>query len=130
MAGPSPAKKAFLASMGRRIDFSSIGKVSVSQLVPSLQRSTFRARLLFCTRGISQEKKMTFLSLVFLDGTGEIKATVWRENLDFWQQRLVIYEIYDVSLFTVTPSDQRYSRLTSKFQIMFEKNTKVNIFCI
>ena len=31
-------------------------------------------------------------------------------------------------IFTVTPSDQRYSRLTSKFQIVFKRNTKVIFF--
>jgi hypothetical protein len=71
-------------------------------------------------------KKISFLSLVFLGGRGQIRATICRENLDLWLQRLVINKVYDVSNFKVLESEQRYSRIRpDKYQINFEKYTKV-----
>lgn len=124
----SVAKKAFLESKTNRIDFASIGKKMVSQLAPALKRASFRARLVMATKGVSPEKKLHFISLVFLDGTGEIRGTIWKENLDFWQSRLIVDNIYDVSSFQIIASDMRYSRLPNKSQLLFEKFTKVRVF--
>ncbi len=86
--GPSPAKQAFRESLSIPINFS--GRKFINQLNPQLKRATIRARLIVCNRGSVPSKKINFLSLVFLDGSGEIRATIWREKLDIWQQRLVI----------------------------------------
>ncbi|EFX67084.1 hypothetical protein DAPPUDRAFT_115765 [Daphnia pulex] len=56
---------------------------------------------------------------------GEIRATIWRENLNLWQQRLKVNKVYDVSNFKVLKSEQRYSSIRpGKYQINFDKWTK------
>ena len=77
IAGPSPAKKAFLDSLAVPTDFSRLGKRIISQIVvgAAMKRSSFRGRLIMCVKGVSPVRKLQFLSLVFLDGTGEIRAT-------------------------------------------------------
>lgn len=121
--GPSPTKQAFMDSMVIPVNFS--GRKFINLLTTQLKRVSIRGRLIMCNRGIAK-KKIAFLSLVFLDSTGEIRATIWRENLDFWQHRLIVNNIYQVSNFKIVESESRYSRLKpGRCQINFEKWTKV-----
>jgi hypothetical protein len=125
--GPSPAKQAFKEFLSFPINYS--GRKLINELNPRLKRPTIRARLILCNRGPVPSKKNSFLSLVFLDGSGEIRATIWRENLDLWQQRLIVNKVYDVSNFKVLESEQRYSRIRpGKYQINFDKWTKVKFY--
>ena len=98
--GPSPAKKAFLDSLAVPTDFSNLGKRLISQIVvgAAMKMSSFRGRLIMFVKGVSPVRKLQFLSLVFLDGTGEIRATLWKdvEKIIFWQRRKVFNEVYDV----------------------------------
>jgi hypothetical protein len=125
--GPSPAKKEFKEFLSIPINYS--GRKFINELNPRLKRPTIRASLILCNRGSVPSKKINFLSLVFLDGSGEIRATIWRENLDFWQQRLIVNKVYDVTNFKVLESEQRYSRIRpGKHQINFDKWTKVKFY--
>ena len=120
--GPSPAKQAFKEFLSFPINYS--GRKLINELNPRLKRPTIRARLILCNRGPVPSKKISFLSLVFLDGSGEIRAT-----MDLWQQRLIVNKVYDVSNFKVLESEQRYSRIRpGKYQINFEKWTKVKFY--
>lgn len=124
--GPSPAKQAFRESLTIPMDFS--GRKLIRELNPKLKRATIRARLVMCNRGSVPSKKLSFLSLVFMDGSGEIRATIWRENLDLWQTRLAVNKVFDVSGFKIIESEPRYSRIRpGRYLINFEKFTKVTI---
>lgn len=75
---PSASKKAFKELMSIPIDLAGIGKSTITEISsgkPMTKKTILRARLV--------------MSISFLDGTEEIRATVSKENLDFWQRRHV-----------------------------------------
>lgn len=76
--------------------------------------------------GMSINKNIPYLSLYFLDDTGEIKGTVWREAVGQWKHRLQLNEVYDVSNFSAVAADFRFSRLQPGIvQFSFVKGTQV-----
>ena len=88
-------------------------------------RASFTARLIMCEYSESPTK-VPILNLVFLDGTGEMKAVIWRDFVKIWIPELVVNKVYHVTHFKVVPTAHRFPRLRpGLYEVEFGKWTKV-----
>lgn len=91
-------------------------------------RSGFRGRLISKTSCTTAKKNISLLSLLFFDGSGEIKGNVWRESVKVWNSKLTVGEVYDVSNFSVVKNDLKFTRLRpGRVQFNFHSATKVMV---
>lgn len=107
----------------------SIVDISMVTFINLTTRCSFHGRLVFMREFLSKTN-IPYLCVVFLDGSGEIKAIGWREMVTYWMSRLKLNEVYTISHFKINTCDSRFNRvMPGNLQVTLDKFIKVNSLC-
>eukprot|EP00834_Sanchytrium_tribonematis_P007020 NODE_580_length_5759_cov_0.735512.p2 type:complete len:471 gc:universal NODE_580_length_5759_cov_0.735512:2857-1445(-) len=66
-------------------------------------------------------------SVVFVDKTGDIKATGFNDDADRLSPMLEEGKVYIISKFRAKPADQRYNKTSHSYEITFTKDTDIKL---
>jgi replication factor A1 len=102
----------------------------IESLSPYHNKWTIRARVL------SKSEVRTFhnargegklFSVVFLDESGEIKATGFGEQVDALYDQLQEGQVYYVTKCRVTLAKRQFSNVQNEYELIFERDTEINL---
>lgn len=108
----------------------SIVNITMVTFINITTRCSFHGRLVFLRDYVSKADTH-YVSAVFLDGSGEIKAIGWGVKMvTQWMSQLKLNEVYTISNFKINTCDSRFSRIMpGNVQFLLDQYVKVNSLC-
>lgn len=101
--------------------------VPVNKVSPYNNRWVIKVRVSDKSNIISYNRKSTgkLFNVIFVDESGEIKATGFNEQVDNFYDKLEQGKVYYVSGARVNNANRQYSTVKNEFELMFDRSTHI-----